>query len=69
MKNLQEIKPDATKEELFCVKYTVKDYSKQFTDIRQREPAEVYANLMYLSNQLAHVFTPVFYFHKRFSYK
>ena len=57
MKDLQEIKPDATKEELFCVKYTVKDYSKQFTDIRQREPAEVYANLMYLSNQLAHVFT------------
>ena len=48
MKDLQEIKPDATKEELFCVKYTVKDYSKQFTDIRQREPAEVYANLMYL---------------------
>jgi len=28
MKDLQEIKPDATKEELFCVKYTVKDYSK-----------------------------------------
>lgn len=56
MKDLQEIKPDATKSELYNTKYTTKDYNGQFTEIRDREPVELYANLMYLSNQLAHVF-------------
>lgn len=55
MKDLQEIKPDATKSELYNTKYTTKDYNGQFTEIRDREPVELYANLMYLSNQLAHV--------------
>ncbi len=56
MKYFQEIKPDATKQELYDIKYTTKDFNGQFTETRQRKPEELYANLMYLSNQLAHVF-------------
>lgn len=55
--DLLEIRPTAEKSELYDIKYSSKDYGKQFTDVRNREPAEIYANLMYLSNQLAHIFS------------
>lgn len=56
MKALQLMNQNVTKDELYNARYTTKDFNGQFTEIREREPVELYANLMYLSNQLAHAF-------------
>lgn len=60
--DLMEIRPDATVEEIETLRYSSRDFSSQYYgknfDGSQRNVSECekYANLMYLANQLAHIF-------------
>ena len=60
--DLMEIRPDATVEEIEALRYSSRDFSSQYYgknfDGSKREVSkcEKYANLMYLANQLAHIF-------------
>lgn len=60
--DLMEIRPNATVEEIETLRYSSRDFNSQYYgknfDGSQREVTECekYANLMFLANQLAHVF-------------